>query len=1159
MMKFHIPNSKDPKKQRALVAASGGYIKKGSQTQQKYPLASTSSTPLTKNAQFAGSGANVIWTQPMFFSPLHTPQNWQVASKRKEQYQWSFISTCELTTYDGSLLSISEFYNKIPISSCITSIKTEDSVLIQNGYGDIALPDKIARRKVNKKANKIKALGIPEELNITHDHDCIVIKKEDLKCEKSKWNNKKCVSNTPSPTCEKFSCRKCIDKKYKISKVKAENIRKGDYLLVPFNTDVISSIITNEDQARYAGHLASDGWVCGNKNDTSKYKAAGFSMHVDEVDYIKPYIDRVHNSLIPNVSDHLSLKNRKHSNKLNTMVSSAKKIHTFASELVKGKSSNKRFTDQVTLLTPELQKHVLGAYVDSDGSYNKINNDIEITTYSKHLANQLMMMFYRCGILARCNKQPISKSKGTYETKNEFRYLIGVCSSESKKLEKYIFSKVNSDTVYRTKRHNKRFFWKNFVLTPVSYNKSYDYDGHVYDIREPATNTITANGVAIHQCRFYYENECKVAAGVDFYAQFPLNNFSLECKNPKVLKYYERLVKKIKLQHWLKQMGHEYFLLGDVFPFLEIECSICHGRGITEEGEKCDHPNGTIGRIVILNPDWIEVQKNVLSKDPIIALMPDDELRRIVQQREPRQIYDRLPDELIEKVSSGQPIPLSNRCVSHLKHNASSYGVYGTSLLRRLFTVLAYKTKLMTANWIVAERLILPLRVVKIGEKERPATPDDIEDVASQLSAVANDPNLTLVTHHAFDYEWIGATGKIHNINNELEYVGKEILDGLMLNQALLNGEMSSYTSAQVGVEVMLRRIESWRGTLAEWVENHIFLPVAMMQGFIDKEESKEMGETVYIYPKLKWEDLQIRDTSNKDQMLIQLHDKQLVSSKTLLENFDIDYDQEVQRLRQEQVAIGPQGQMGDMGGGMGGIPMLGGGGIGGPPPVEGGIPGGMGGMEGGMEGIGGMGGGIEGGADMGGAMGGAMGAPAGASAEASIPPGFKVQKRGGGKTQEEQETPKVGLLKLTSLEQKMYKLLMGLQIPYTKCAQYKIGLPGQQYPFVMDFAIPQLKIGIESDGAAWHESPEKKVKDMERDQKLASHGWTVMRFKEDAINNNIDQISKVIIDTIKHKKQKKKSSQSDRINKISSIDKFETESLGKIGYITGDNNVQFT
>jgi len=83
--------------------------------------------------------------------------------------------------------------------------------------------------------------------------------------------------------------------------------------------------------------------------------------------------------------------------------------------------------------------------------------------------------------------------------------------------------------------------------------------------------------------RFYYENEPKVAAGVDFYSQFPMNGFTLECHRRKILKYYERVVKKLKLMKWCRHISHERHLLGDVFVFLEIECPHCHGTTIDPE------------------------------------------------------------------------------------------------------------------------------------------------------------------------------------------------------------------------------------------------------------------------------------------------------------------------------------------------------------------------------------------------------------------------------------------------------------------------------------------------------------------------------------------------------------------------------------------------
>lgn len=340
-------------------------------------------------------------------------------------------------------------------------------------------------------------------------------------------------------------------------------------------------------------------------------------------------------------------------------------------------------------------------------------------------------------------------------------------------------------------------------------------------IHTPQNWQIASKRREVYQwARFYYENEPKVAAAIDFYSQFPINEFKLECKKKEVLRFFERLVDKLDLLKWLRLISHERFLLGDVFVFLEVECPHCHGSGKSDddsEGE-CRHPDGTFKRLIVLNPDWIEVYTSVLADEPEIVFLPDDDLKKIVQTRQPKKIFDKLPDQVKALVAGGRPIRLDSRLTSHLKNNGVPYGTYGESLLRRLFMTLAYKTKLMTANWIVAERLVLPVRVVKIGEKDRPASEDDIADITQQLAQVANDPNLTIVTHHAFDYEWYGASGKIHNINAEMELIGKEILDGLMLNQALLNGEMGAYASAQIGAETMIRRLETWRSELQMWV-----------------------------------------------------------------------------------------------------------------------------------------------------------------------------------------------------------------------------------------------------------------------------------------------------------------------------------------------------
>ena len=76
-----------------------------------------------------------------------------------------------------------------------------------------------------------------------------------------------------------------------------------------------------------------------------------------------------------------------------------------------------------------------------------------------------------------------------------------------------------------------------------------------------------------------------------------------------------------------------------------------------------------------------------------------------------------------------------------------------------------------------------------------------------------------------------------------------------------------------------------------------------------------------------------------------------------------------------------------------------------------------------------------------------------------------------------------------TSIEKKLYGLLLSLNMPYPLYAQYGAG-PTMDYQ--LDAAIPNLKIGIEADGEIWHNNPEKIAKDKRRDIELASNGWII-------------------------------------------------------------------
>ncbi len=82
-------------------------------------------------------------------------------------------------------------------------------------------------------------------------------------------------------------------------------------------------------------------------------------------------------------------------------------------------------------------------------------------------------------------------------------------------------------------------------------------------------------------------------------------------------------------------------------------------------------------------------------------------------------------------------------------------------------------------------------------------------------------------------------------------------------------------------------------------------------------------------------------------------------------------------------------------------------------------------------------------------------------------------------------------------------------------------GMPGfvQQHPVVLPFgtvhldaAIPELKIAIELDGAAFHGSPAARERDTRRDVALAARGWVVLRFSYRRLVNEPDACRREIL-----------------------------------------------
>ena len=685
---------------------------------------------------------------------------------------------------------------------------------------------------------------------------------------------------------------------------------------------------------------------------------------------------------------------------------------------------------------------------------------------------------------------------------------------------------------------------------------------------------------------WWRNNEPKVSAAISFLTNFPFSGWKLECSSTYVKDYFEKLTNVLNFQKWLPEISKTYYLLGDAFVLLSIDCEHCHGSGWNNnKNEECKHDGATWKSISLLNPDSVLKSPGMIDKEGSYVYRPSAEEVRVVNERQPKELYDSIPDNIKKLIIKGEPIKLNPLSIHHFKHGSNPWEDYGISIVRPLFPILTYKDKLRQAQYIIAERLILPIKVVKIGSNERPASQEDIDNVQDELASLANDPNLTLVTHHNFDLEWYGASGKIHSLQGEFEHIDSEVLDGLMLSKALLGGSDTgiSYSNAQVSLLAMHRRLEAFRNEVANWIEQKIFKPVAEWNGFIVEGDR---GQDEIVYPKIKFDDLQLKDDSQKLQVMATANQQGVISNVSLIEAFGLDVDQEIERLRFEQGAAFmkdasfgvPSFSMNLQSGpvtGQGFAAQLG------TTPTTPGMPPmdmGMGAPPTGMtppmasdknknyrlaadlinsiyeekmdEKINNInkryastrfksaahegfiqsilpvtGRGMHGPLDVEYKgldntliqldFGGDFSSPLNFAAQMEhyqFSNSSDENIRLAFKSKIDKKVPTL----YTSLEKKLYSLLMSLNIAEPLYAQYSAGPTSD---FQLDAAIPTLGIAVEADGEIWHNNFQKMVKDKQRDSELARNGWIVLRFTDKELNDHAQDCVNIIVEVIKRRK----------------------------------------
>jgi len=438
--------------------------------------------------------------------------------------------------------------------------------------------------------------------------------------------------------------------------------------------------------------------------------------------------------------------------------------------------------------------------------------------------------------------------------------------------------------------------------------------------------------------RHFYNSDELVGQALDLHTELPLSKVRLAAPKPRhaatgfvspesygkyILDRFERMCRKIKLFQKLITMVHHYWLDGVAVIFaedgtvevppeigkvrktlklsfldeegnpVERDSSSWEANDETQEKELEYYMKNYAGweKLIVLPIDRVKISTFSYTDKCILELIPSDKDKVLLEQAasgDPasEKLAQEIPHEVRDHISNGRLIPLGTdpdegSFAYVLTGSKSADDVLGQSILNRCLRTLYFRDKLRQAQTSIASRAMTPKRIVWAEG----LSDSDVDQLREQVDLSLVDPDYSIVANYEVHWEEMGSRDRLLDLSTEYEQTERRLLAGLGVTESLMSGE-SLYSGDRLKLEVINQRYLHLREILQEYVEEHLFRPVAQRMGFVEKDE---WGQEVVLFPKLSFTRLPLRDSQDTFDALYNLYSKGSISIDLILEMLNID------------------------------------------------------------------------------------------------------------------------------------------------------------------------------------------------------------------------------------------------------------------------------
>jgi hypothetical protein len=286
-------------------------------------------------------------------------------------------------------------------------------------------------------------------------------------------------------------------------------------------------------------------------------------------------------------------------------------------------------------------------------------------------------------------------------------------------------------------------------------------------------------------------------------------------------------------------------------------------------------------KIQILPPEQMEIaNEGQMEAGPTIYYKPPE------NQKQAYLEDPDVPSEVKEKIQTEGKIPLNQdpmkgSYVIHLARKKSGYELHGRSILQRCIRTVIYREKLRQVQSTLASRNMTPKTMVIA-----PGIPtSEVMALRAHIDEAKADPDYSVVLNYEARWDEIGSEGRLLVLDGEYSHTNSDLAIGLGLSPEILIGE-GMYSGNRIQMQLIETSYTQFRDLLTGIIEDQIFKPIAMEKGFYEMDK---YGRPRWIYPKVSFSRMALRDSGDLYDMLFNLYSKGSLPVDIIYEFLNLD------------------------------------------------------------------------------------------------------------------------------------------------------------------------------------------------------------------------------------------------------------------------------